>query len=229
MSKYDILFVEDDENLGNLVTENLTANGYKVTWLKDGVTAEECINKHKFSLCIFDVMLPGEDGYALAEKYRAKWKNSPFVFLTARGIEADKFKGFELGADDYITKPFSFKELMYRINVVLRRSGQVQDENIGSIKIGSLTYDVNKRLVEIAGKEKKLSQREGALLQQLLLNKGKYITRSELLNNVWGNDDYFTGKSMEVYITRLRNILKDTPEIVIENLYGTGYRINYVS
>lgn len=226
MDNKHILFVEDDENLGKLVTENLTAEGYKVTWLQNGSEAENVIDKQGFDLCIFDVMLPDVDGFALAENYKEKWSDRPFVFLTARIVDVDKFRAFEAGADDYITKPFSFKELLYRINVILRRGSKGVSKEKSIISIGPLVYDAEKRIATINDKEKKLSQREGALLYQLLLKQGEYITRSDLLNTVWGNDDYFTGKSMEVYITRLRNIIKDTHEIVIENLYGTGYRIH---
>lgn len=223
-----ILLVEDDKNLGYLLKENLMTKGFGVTWIEAGDKVKTATNDSKYDLCIFDIMLPGIDGFTLAADYKLKFPNSPFIFLTARSVEQDKIRGFELGADDYITKPFSFKELYYRIRAILRRLGQSSHGlPFEPLSIGSVEFYPDRRILYINDNEKKLSQREAGLLHMLLQHKGNYVTRSELLKAVWGNDDYFTGKSMDVYITRVRKLLKEDEGIVIENLYGIGYRIKY--
>ncbi len=223
-----ILLVEDDKNLGYLLKENLITKGFGVTWIEAGDKVKAALEKTRFDLCIFDIMLPEVDGFTLAADYKLKYPNSPFIFLTARSVEQDKIRGFELGADDYITKPFSFKELYYRIRAIMRRLGQNADGlEFDPLSIGSMKFFPDRRVLNISGNEKKLSQREAGLLHMLLQHKGNYVTRSELLKAVWGNDDYFTGKSMDVYITRVRKLLKEDEGIIIENLYGVGYRIKY--
>jgi DNA-binding response OmpR family regulator len=193
-----------------------------------GNKALKAIEKGGYALCILDVMLPEIDGYKLAAKLRQKHPAIPFLFLTARSLEHDRLHGFEIGADDYIVKPFGFKELFYRINVIMRRhtyGSHVMSTENKVLEFSNLSFDVSQRTLFINGNARKLSQREGGILQKLLQHNGSYVTRSEILLSVWGNDDYFTAKSMDVYITRLRKILKDDPDVEIENLYGTGYRI----
>lgn len=224
----DILLVEDDKNLGYLLRENLVSKGFNITLAETGEAGLLEINSNDFDLCIFDVMLPELDGFSLARKFKSAHPEKPFIFLTARSVEYDKLQGFEIGADDYITKPFNFKELLYRINVILRRSNPKNTiKESGKMLLGSLAFHPDQRKLQIGTEERKLSQREAGLLQILLQNQGEYITKSEILKFVWGNDDYFTGKSMDVYITRIRKILKTDPLFEIENLYGTGYRIKY--
>ncbi len=223
-----ILLVEDDKNLGYLLQENLVGKGFHVTLAETGEEGLIEINQNNFDLCIFDVMLPQLDGFSLAGKLKQAHPDKPFIFLTVRSVEKDKLHGFEIGADDYITKPFNFKELLYRINVVLRRINPgLATTEPDKLVLSSLTFYPNLRKLHVGDEEKKLSQREAGLLQVLLQNKGAYIAKSEILKSVWGNDDYFTGKSMDVYITRLRKLLKADPLIEVENLYGTGYRIKY--
>lgn len=230
MTNNNILLVEDDVNLGYLLRENLAAKGFNVTLAETGEAGLEAAMKEDFDICVFDIMLPKLDGFSLAQQFKQKHPDKPFIFLTARALEKDRLKGFEIGADDFVAKPFNFKELYYRITAILRRTnkrhaGEVQVAE--KIYIGNFEFYPDQRLIRIADDEKKLSQREAGLLEVLLNNRGTYITRSEILKAVWGNDDYFTSKSMDVYITRVRKILKQDPAIEIENLYGTGYRIRY--
>jgi DNA-binding response OmpR family regulator len=221
-----ILLVEDDVNLGYLLVENIKSKQLDVTLAQNGKAALEQIEKNLFHLCLLDIMLPEMDGFSLAKKIKAKFPELPFIFLTARGQEKDKLRGFDIGADDYVTKPFSFKELYYRMLVVLKRSYAINhSHNAEILSLGNLQLNSSKRILSIHGKEKKLSQREAELLTILLRFKDNYVSRSEILNRLWGRDDYFTGKSMDVFITRLRKLIKDEPALEIENLYGSGYRI----
>lgn len=220
-----ILLIEDDINLGYLLVENLQSKGFAVTLKQNGRAAIDAFRLASFDLCVIDIMLPGADGFSVAEALRNHSSKTPFIFLTARIREQDKLQGFELGADDYITKPFSFKELYYRILVVLRRHREAEVHKDTVVSMGALSLNPSQRMMTISGQTKKLSHRESGLLQVLLEHKGKYVNRGEILRRVWGNDDYFTGKSMDVYVTRLRKLLKEIPDLEIENLYGTGYRI----
>lgn len=221
-----MLLVEDDLNLGYLLVENLKAKGFDVTLVQTGKAAIQEINRNSFDVCLFDIMLPETDGFTVAEKMREKNASVPFIFLTARTQEKDKLHGFELGADDYVTKPFSFKELHCRIMVALRRIHITPPQkNNETISVGVTILNTMQRILSINGKERKLSQREAELLAVLMRNKGDYVSRSEILNNVWGRDDYFTAKSMDVYMTRIRKLIKEDASLEIENLYGTGYRI----
>lgn len=221
-----MLLVEDDLNLGYLLVENLKAKGFDVTLAQTGNAALQEIKNGGFDVCLFDIMLPETDGFSLAEKMREKNPSVPFIFLTARTQEKDKLHGFELGADDYVTKPFSFKELHCRIMVALRRINMMPAQNeIETITAGNTKLHTSQRILSISGKERKLSQREAELLAVLMKHQGNYVSRSEILNDVWGRDDYFTAKSMDVYMTRIRKLIKEDALLEIENLYGTGYRI----
>ncbi len=222
-----LLLVEDDVNLSYLLEENLRAKGISVSLAKTGTGGLELASKTIFDICILDIMLPEMDGFTLAKALLEQQPSLPIIFLTARVQEKDKLLGFEIGADDYISKPFSFKELYYRITAILRRVNLVapahsENENLS---IGSLVLYPAQRMLSVNGEQRKLSQRESGLLQMLLQHNGQYVNRSEILKKVWGNDDYFTAKSMDVYITRLRKLIKDDPTLEVENLYGTGYRI----
>jgi len=222
-----MLLVEDDVNLGYLLVENFRTQGFDVTLAQTGKAAIQEINSTAFDICVFDIMLPETDGFTVATKMKEKDPTIPFIFLTARTQEKDKLHGFELGADDYVTKPFSFKELLCRIMVALRRIHVAPKLNVNEmLSIGLSTLNITQRMLSIAGKERrKLSQREAELLAMLMRHKGDYVSRSEILKAVWGRDDYFTAKSMDVYMTRLRKLIKEDASLEIENLYGTGYRI----
>jgi len=221
-----ILLVEDDINLSYLLLENLRSKDFDVTLKQDGREAINAVKSARFDLCLIDIMLPEVDGFSVADTLRRHAPNTPFIFLTARVQEQDKLHGFDLGADDYITKPFSFKELYCRMMVALRRKTDTDlplAEYI--IEAPALSLNTSQRILTINGVSRKLSYREAGLLQILLEHKGRFINRSEILKRIWGNDDYFTAKSMDVYLTRIRKLLKDAPHLEIENLYGTGYRI----
>lgn len=221
-----ILLVEDDLNLGFLMAENLDAKGIKVTHAKTGKEALDAIAKGGFDLCILDIMLPEIDGFVLATRLRSSHPFIPFIFVSARLQDADKINGFELGADDYITKPFSFKELYYRIMVILKRvNNNPYYQEPEEILMANLKLNNRERILTINGIEKKLSRRETELLSKLMQNWDSYITRSEILKQIWGTDDFFTAKSMDVYLNRIRKLLKEDPSVVIENLYGSGYKI----
>jgi len=225
-----LLLVEDDLNLGYLLQENLTANGIEVTLAQNGKDAISMMSGSSFDICLLDVMMPEIDGFSIARKAKELQPGLPFIFLTARTQEQDKLHGFELGADDYITKPFSFKELHCRLMAVLRRStpvNAVNDKN--ELSVGDATLYVDKRILIVKDVERKLSQRETGLLAILMQRCGSYVSRSEILNTVWGNDDYFTAKSMDVYVTKIRKLLKEARGIEIENLYGSGYRIKQIA
>lgn len=224
--KFHILLVEDDLNLGYLMVENLEARDIMVTLAQNGNEALAVIAGGDFDLCILDIMLPGTDGITLGEQLKARHPNIPFIFVTARMQEADKLTGFETGADDYITKPFSFKELYYRIMAIQKRmniSLQVQDAD--EVRMHNVQLNARERLLNVNGTVKKLSRREADVLCKLMQSPGQFISRSEILKQIWGNDDYFTAKSMDVYMTRIRKLLRDEPTLEIENLYGSGYRI----
>jgi DNA-binding response OmpR family regulator len=222
-----ILLVEDDLNLSYLLQENLTAKGFSVSLARSGKAGLELAANTDFDICLLDIMLPEMDGFTLAQALRQKDATLPIIFLTARVQEKDKLHGFEIGADDYVTKPFSFKELYCRIIAVLRRVNFIAPTHteIENLSLGSLVLYPSQRMLSVNGQQRKLSQRESGLLQMLLQHNGKYVNRSEILKKVWGNDDYFTAKSMDVYITRIRKLIKDDPSLEVENLYGTGYRI----
>lgn len=224
--KIHILLVEDDVNLGYLIVENLQAKGVEVTLAKTGKEGMNAIQNSTFDLCILDIMLPEIDGLKLGARLKALHPATPFIYLSARMQEADRIGGFETGADDYVTKPFSFKELYYRIMVILKRSNiLVQTNETDPIMLGNTVLNTQNRTLYINGLEKKLSRREADVLAKLMHHAGKYVSRSDMLKQVWGNDDYFSAKSMDVYITRIRKLLKDEPSLGIENLYGSGYRI----
>jgi len=224
-----VLLVEDDVNLGFLLQENLSAKGFDVVLARSGKQGMEYAASGGIDICILDIMLPETDGFKVAEKLKQDNRNLPIIFLTARAQEKDKVHGFELGADDYVTKPFSFKELYCRILAILRRVSIIGPSTTGdeALSIGSLVLYPAQRMLCMNGQQRKLSQREAGLLQMLLQHTGHYVNRSEILKKVWGNDDYFTAKSMDVYITRIRKLIKEDPSLEVENLYGTGYRIRH--
>lgn len=225
--RFHVLLVEDDQNLGYLMVENLEARDIKVTLAQNGNEALTFISGGDFDLCILDIMLPGTDGITLGEKLKARHPNIPFIFVTARMQEADKLTGFETGADDYITKPFSFKELYYRIMAIQKRMNisLLHAQDADEVRMHNVQLNAKERLLNVNGTVKKLSRREADVLCKLMQSPGQFISRSEILKQIWGTDDYFTAKSMDVYMTRIRKLLRDEPSLEIENLYGSGYRI----
>jgi DNA-binding response OmpR family regulator len=222
-----ILLVEDDPNLGFVIQDNLSLKGYDVTLCKDGEEGEATFNQHAFHLCILDVMLPKKDGFTLAKNIRQKNHGVPILFLTAKSMTEDKLAGFQTGADDYITKPFSLDELIYRIEVFIRRSsGQPQQVISDKIfHVGGFSFDPSRLTLKNNASEKTLTQKEAEVLKLLYQNRDRVLKREEILKQVWGDDDYFMGRSMDVFISKLRKYLKDDPAIQIVNYHGVGFRL----
>ncbi|HBB93345.1 MAG: two-component system response regulator [Bacteroidetes bacterium GWF2_49_14] len=224
--KAELLLVEDDQNLGYMLQDFLELEGYKVTWEKNGITALGTFKSGNFDLCILDIMLPAKDGFSLAEDIHRINPKIPFFFLTARALEADRIKGLKMGADDYMTKPFSTEELKLRIEIILRRVGKTVEPSRREIySIGSVLFDFANQLLQLHGEEKRLTKKEALLLRMLCQNVNELVRREQLLLNIWGSDDYFMGRSMDVYIAKLRSYLREEPSVNIVNIHGTGFKL----
>lgn len=215
--------VEDDPNLGFVIKDNLLMKGYDVTLCIDGEQGLNIFSQHDFNLCILDVMLPKKDGFTLAKDIRQKNKNIPILMLTAKAMTEDKLEGFQSGADDYITKPFDFEELLCRVEVFLRRSSVTSEEK--KFTLGQFEFDYINLSLRNGSEEKFLTQKEAEVLKLLYVNRGRVLKREEILNQVWGDDDYFMGRSMDVFISKLRKYLKADPAIQIVNYHGVGFRL----
>ena len=220
-----ILFVEDDANLGVLLKENLENKGFETVWMRDGREGIEAFKKQQFNLCILDVMLPVKDGFTLSKEIRAVDNEVPIIFLTARSLHEDKVHGFETGADDYITKPFSTQELYLRINAILRRTQARGSTQAKPVSVGDYCFDYTKMTLCINDIVKRLSSKEADLIHILVQNRNELVPRSVILNKIWGNDDYFSAKSMDVYISKIRRLFRDDESIEILNAYGSGYKL----
>ena len=219
-----ILYVEDDETLAFLTNDALTDEGYEVNHYLNGADALKAFKKKTFDLCVLDVMLPVMDGFALAEKLRDLNTQVPIIFVTAKSMKEDRIKGLTIGADDYITKPFSIEELMLKINIFLKRRFIKTDLN-QTVNIGASIFDFTNLTLDYNGDIKKLTQREGELMQQLYTNMNSVVSRKDLLERVWGKEDYFLGRSMDVFISRLRKHLSSDDSVHIENVHGVGFRL----
>lgn len=229
MEKPRLLLVEDDVNLGFVVKDNLEDRGFDVTHKEDGELGLQAFKDGSFDLCILDVMLPKKDGFTLAADIRERNHDVPIIFLTAKNMKEDKIQGFKLGADDYITKPFSMEELVLRIEVFLKRSGKDRApaapvEQV--FRIGSYRFDYPNLELEGPGELKRLTQREADVLRMLCLEQGKVLKREEILKKIWGSDDYFAGRSMDVFISKLRKYLGDDERVEIMNYHGVGFKLN---
>ena len=222
-----ILLAEDDPNLGTLLQEYLTIKGYETTLAKDGDDALTKFVQQSYDLCIFDVMMPKKDGFTLAKEVRMTDRNTPIIFLTAKAMKEDTLQGFKLGADDYMTKPFSMEELLARLQAVLRRSQKAEDQNekVTSFQIKDFTFDSDKQTLTRGDEIQKLTVKESKLLTLLCENMGKSVSRSYALKMVWGDDTYFNARSMDVYITKLRKFLKEEPDVQIVNVHGEGFKL----
>lgn len=226
--KAKILLVEDDENLGYILKDYLEMIGYWVDLQKNGIDGLRSFTINTFDICILDVMLPYKDGFTLAEEIRAKDRQVPIIFLTAKQMKEDKIRGFQVGADDYITKPFSSEELSFRIEAILRRI-QYQPEDVEEpqlFKIGLFEFNFVDQQLSFKGEKRNLTKKEAEVLKLLCLNKNKLVRREKVLKNVWGKDDYFMGRSMDVYITKLRKYLKSDPNVSIMNIHGAGFKLD---
>lgn len=225
VSKSKIFIVEDDLNFGSVMVAYLDMNGYDVTWVNDGKTAVETFNKGFYDLCILDVMLPHVDGFTIAAEIKRIKPAIPIVFLTAKTLKEDVVKGFKLGADDYITKPFDSDVLIYKIKAILNRNQFAPSINgdTETLEIGNFTFDFKKRVLKNNSDEFKLSPKESELLKQLIINKNNVLDRDYTLEKIWGERGYFTARSMDVYITKLRKYLKSDSKLEIINIHGSGY------
>lgn len=220
-----ILLVEDDPALGFVIKDNLAHKGYEVTLCKDGEDGQQVFEQHVFDLCIFDVMMPKKDGFALAQEVRRKNNQVPILFVTAKAMLEDKLHGFRVGGDDYIVKPFSMDELFARIDVFLRRSGGADSSENETFAIGEFLFDARNFKLSHSSGEKTLTQKEAEVMKLLCGTKDRVLKREEILKSVWGDDDYFMGRSLDVFISKLRKYLKEDPSVEIVNYHGVGFKL----
>lgn len=226
MPKAKILLVEDDLNLGYVIKDNLTVNNFVVTHCDDGEKGFEAFDKEAFDICILDIMLPKRDGFSLAKAIREKDKLIPILFLSAKSLKEDKINGFKLGGDDYITKPFSIEELILRIQVFLKRSkNPLLATEEKHFEIGKYNFDYSNLLLECPESEKTLTQKEADILRLFCIRKDKILKREDILNSVWGDDDYFLGRSLDVFISKLRKYLSHDSRVEIVNFHGVGFKL----
>jgi DNA-binding response OmpR family regulator len=222
-----LLYAEDDRNLGFITKDRLEEEGFKVTHCPDGEEALAQFKLHHFDACILDIMMPKMDGFGLAREIRKRNPEIPILFLSAKSLKEDRIAGFKTGADDYITKPFSIEELILRIQVFLRRSGNYREESKARpFELGNINFDPKKFCLRHEQGEIALTERENELLLYLSSHLGEVLRREEILRNVWGKDDYFSGRSLDVFISRLRKHLALDPDIMLENIHGVGFRLH---
>lgn len=224
-----ILYVEDDPNLGFATKDNLEADHYEVTHCVNGLEGWDAFQKEHFDICVLDVMLPIMDGFTLAQKIRDVDPQVPILFLTARALLDDRLHGLRLGADDYVTKPFSIQELILRIEVFLRRSKNNPSPMIedGLLKVGKYIFDFQKLSLTLNGNQHTLTFREAEVMKYLAERPHEVIKREDVLKTIWGDDDYFMGRSLDVFVSRLRKYLSGDPDIRIDNVHGVGFRMSW--
>ncbi len=221
----NVLLCEDDENLGMLLREYLQAKGYKADLCSDGEAGYKAFLKNKYDICVFDVMMPKKDGFTLAQEVRAVNQDIPIIFLTAKTLKEDILEGFKIGADDYITKPFSMEELTFRMEAILRRvRGKKTKENT-VYKLGGFVFDTQKQLLTIGENTTKLTTKESELLSLLCAHNNEILQRDFALKTIWIDDNYFNARSMDVYITKLRKHLRPDSSVEIINIHGKGYKL----
>ncbi len=223
--KTRILLAEDDENLGSLLQEYLQARNYETDWLTNGEKAFKAFEKNHYDICVLDIMMPVKDGFTLASDIRMRDSDIPIIFLTAKALKEDVLEGFTRGADDYITKPFSMEELIFRIEAILRRTKGGGDRNEDCYELGDFTFDTQKQSLTIGDHTQKLTTKETDLLKLLCNYKNRVLERNFALKAIWIDDNYFNARSMDVYITKLRKYLKPDPRVQIINVHGKGYKL----
>ena len=223
--KLKILLCEDDENLGTLLSEYLQAKGFQADLCPDGEVGYRTFLKSKYDICVLDVMMPKKDGFTLAQEIRQSNAEMPIIFLTAKTLKEDILEGFKIGADDYITKPFSMEELVFRIEAILRRVHGKKNKESTLYNIGRFSFDTQKQLLTIGDKQTKLTTKENELLALLCSHANEILQRDFALKTIWIDDNYFNARSMDVYITKLRKHLKDDDQIEIINIHGKGYKL----
>lgn len=227
MNNYKIIYAEDDETLAFLTKDNLEQHGYDVTHCADGNTFLEAFSSNSFDLCILDIMLPKKDGFELASEIRKVNNDIPIIFLSAKTLKEDRIKGLRLGADDYMVKPFSIEELILKIEIFLKRSQKMAINEQHIYDVGKYKFDSKNYIVYTENERINLTQRESELLTLFLNNKNIVLKREEILTALWGDDDYFMGRSLDVFISRLRKIIASEDGIAIENLHGIGFRFSH--
>ena len=224
--KLKILLAEDDLNLGMLLVDYLEIEGFEVKLCKDGELALKAFHTTSFDLCLLDIMMPKLDGFSLAKEIKAKDKKIPVIFITARSLKEDKLKGYDLGADDYITKPFDEEELLWKIKAIIRRIPVSGRETIAPMQIGKYIFDFDNQSLTIDKKARRITEKESDILNYLYTHRNNLIKREEMLKGLWGENDYFLGRSLDVFITKIRKYLKEDPSINIENVFGVGFIFN---
>ena len=224
-NKLHILLCEDEESLGMLVREYLQAKGYDAELYLDGEAGYKAFMRAKFDMCLLDVMMPKMDGFTLAREIRMVNAEVPIIFLTAKNLKDDILEGFKLGADDYLTKPFSMDELVYRMEAILRRVKVKSTRNVTQYQLGKFLFDTQRQILSLGDKQAKLTTKECELLTMLCAHSNDVLERELALKTIWIDDNYFNARSMDVYITKLRKHLKDDPSIEINNVHGKGYRL----
>jgi len=223
--KPHLFLVEDDLSFGAVLKSYLEINDFEVDWIDDGEKAMECFGKNSFNICILDVMLPHVDGFTLAAEIRKINPEIPILFLTAKNLREDVLKGYRTGADDYITKPFDTEVLIFKLKAVLKRQAGTEQKETDCYLIGNYTFEFRLRTLEFAGTKQKLSPKEAELLRMLCDNRNELLPRETALKKIWGDDGYFTARSMDVYITKLRKYLKEDQDIELLNVHGVGFKL----
>ena len=226
MSTIKILYAEDDETLAFLTRDNLEQNRYEVRHCANGTSCLEAFKKESFDICIFDIMLPGMDGFELTSAIRRENPDIPILFLSAKILKEDRIKGLKLGADDYLVKPFSIEELLLKIEIFLSRSKKSNAPATNHYVVGKFSFSAADHLLSSGTEQVTLTQRESDLLKLFLDNKNKVLKREQILTALWGDDSYFMGRSLDVFISRLRKLLSHEKHIHIENLHGIGFKFS---
>ncbi|MGR3854794.1 response regulator transcription factor [Chryseobacterium indologenes] len=224
MEKSKILYAEDDKTIAFLVEDSLESY-YDISCYSDGESALEAFNSQDFDICLLDIMMPGMSGFEVAQNIRSKNSEIPIIFISAKALKEDRIKGLKIGADDYLVKPFSIEELMLKIEVFLKRTKKSDTSSL-QYKVGKYDFDPKNYTLKGAENNITLTQRESDLLLYFIRHKNLVVKRQEILRAIWGDDDYFMGRSLDVFISRLRKVLAEEQNIVIENLHGIGFRFS---
>ncbi len=221
-----VLLLEDDPNLGFILQEHLELNGFQAVLCVNGEDGMTAYTSDRFDLCLVDVMMPKKDGFTFAREVRQRDQEIPIIFLTAKSLKEDRIEGFRIGCDDYLTKPFSMEELLLRIRAVLKRSkGKPEEEIPSEFEIGNYIFDHNRQILTIGDKQNKLTPKESDLLRMLCIHMNQTLERGTALREIWNDESYFSGRSMDVFISKLRKYLKDDPRVEIMSVHGKGFRL----
>ncbi len=223
--QFKILLAEDDLNLGILLVDYLESEGFQVHLCKDGELALQVYGEKQFDLCLLDVMMPKMDGFSLAKAIRLKNKTIPIIFITAKSLKEDKLKGYDLGADDYISKPFDEEELLWKIKAVIRRLS-THSNQIEIVSLGKYSFDCQNQSLRFGEQVKRITEKECEILTYLSKHRNNIVKREDLLKALWGENDYFYGRSLDVFITKIRKYLKEDPNLSIENVFKVGFIFN---